>query len=279
MNIKAFIKKSKPGIKRILFIALIGALGAQEKNLAEIFFLDLGIVIEPAKGSETYSRRVKKPSKEVTFKIKKVESGSVYMASSQELISTLGRINNRIKKLEDSFHTEMGLLRDQNIQLRQALVNSEPQEKLAKKELYLERTFESIPLKQAPKEIKAFNRSLYMSGVFAYQREEYKAAIEKFLSLQLDTAPKKTAENILYWLADSYHQDKQYKKALELLNQITTTGTLRIDDALVQKGILYKKMGNEEEALLAFSNVVLQHPDSEYLRLAQMELKKSNNKK
>jgi len=279
MNIKAFIKKSKPGIKRILFIALIGALGAQEKNLAEIFFLDLGIVIEPAKGSETYSRRVEKPSKEVTFKIKKVESGSVYMASSQELISTLGRINNRIKKLENSFHTEMGLLRDQNIQLRQALVNSEPQEKLVKKELHLERTFESIPLKQAPKEIKAFNRSLYMSGVFAYQREEYKAAIEKFLSLQLDTAPKKTAENILYWLADSYHQDKQYKKALELLNQITTTGTLRIDDALVQKGILYKKMGNEEEALLAFSNVVLQHPDSEYLRLAQMELKKSNNKK
>ena len=279
MNIKAFIKKSKPGIKRILFIALIGALGAQEKNLAEIFFLDLGIVIEPAKGSETYSRRVKKPSKEVTFKIKKVESGSVYMASSQELISTLGRINNRIKKLENSFHTEMGLLRDQNIQLRQALVNSEPQEKLVKNELHLERTFDSIPLKQAPKEIKAFNHSLYMSGVFAYQREEYKAAIEKFLSLQLDTAPKKTAENILYWLADSYHQDKQYKKALELLNQITTTGTLRIDDALVQKGILYKKMGNEEEALLAFSNVVLQHPDSEYLRLAQMELKKSNNKK
>ena len=79
----------------------MGALGAQESDLSEIFFLDLGIVIEPSKGSESYNRLVAKPSKEVSFKIKKVESGSVYMASSNELLATLDRINERTKVMRD----------------------------------------------------------------------------------------------------------------------------------------------------------------------------------
>ena len=100
---------------------LMGFLSAQESDLSEIFFLDLGIVIEPSKGSETYNRLVTKPSKEVSFKIKKVESGSVYMASSRELLSTLDRINERMKKLETSFISELNELRNENNQLRQDL--------------------------------------------------------------------------------------------------------------------------------------------------------------
>jgi TolA-binding protein len=116
-----------------------------------------------------------------------------------------------------------------------------------------------------------------MSGVFAYQREDYKIALKKFSSLALKDAPEKTADNILYWMADSYQQDKQYIKALELLNQITSNGGLRIDDALIQKGLLHRKMGNETQALTAFTNVVSNYPKSEYLRLAQLELKKSDS--
>jgi outer membrane protein assembly factor BamD (BamD/ComL family) len=33
-------------------------------------------------------------------------------------------------------------------------------------------------------------------------------------------------------------------------------------------------MGDENFAMIAFSDVVSQHPNSEYLRLAQLELKK-----
>ena len=77
---------------------------AQEVPMSEIFFLDLGIVIEPEQGNETYSRSIAKTSKERSFKIKKVESGSVYMASSEELLSTLDRLNNRIEQLENSLN-------------------------------------------------------------------------------------------------------------------------------------------------------------------------------
>ena len=273
-------------MKGFTILTLIGLLSAQGPPLSEIFFLDLGIVIEPAKGSEAYSRLVDKPSKEVSFKIKQVESGSIYMATNTELLSTLDRINNRIERLESSFKTEINVMRQKNVGLQKALLSLQ----ISKSPEF----FDSTPTEEAssllnvavkdPAIVKPvvtnqrsnFDQSIYMSGVFAYQREDYKTTIQKFSKLELSAAPPKTAENILYWLADAYQQDGQYDEALSLLNQITTSGTLRIDDALIHKGLLYRKMGNENLALLAFGDVVSQYPNSEYLRLAKMELKKSD---
>tara|TARA_B100000929_G_scaffold112222_1_gene88782 strand:+ start:5307 stop:6176 length:870 start_codon:yes stop_codon:yes gene_type:complete len=278
--------QSKLIMKGFTILTLIGLLSAQGPPLSEIFFLDLGIVIEPAKGSEAYSRLVDKPSKEVSFKIKQVESGSIYMATNTELLSTLDRINNRIERLESSFKTEINVMRQKNVGLQQALLSLQ----ISKSPEF----FDSTPTEEAssllnvavkdPAIVKPvvtnqrsnFDQSIYMSGVFAYQREDYKTTIQKFSKLELSAAPQKTAENILYWLADAYQQDGQYDEALSLLNQITTSGTLRIDDALIHKGLLYRKMGNENLALLAFGDVVSQYPNSEYLRLAKMELKKSD---
>jgi len=263
-------------------------LPAQETTpLSEIFFLDLGIVIEPSKGSETYSRLVQQPSQEVSFKIKKVESGSIYMASSKELLSTLSRINTRIERLESSFQTEMTALKQENVKLRHTLaeIQQSPKNINRPKAIVLEvptreteplnEIVENLPLtKSTAKPVAVFNHSTYMTGVFAYQREDYHVALNKFSELHLGDAPKKTAENILYWMADAYQQTGQYDKSLSLLNTITATGVLRIDDALVQKGLLHRKMGDENLAMIAFSDVVSQHPNSEYLRLAQLELKK-----
>ena len=260
---------------------LMGFLNAQESDLSEIFFLDLGIVIEPSKGSESYSRLVNKPSKEISFKIKKVESGSVYMASSNELLASLDRINERMKKLEASFHSEISELRNENNQLRQDLAGIQQaisQTAIVSKNVVKKSTKEKdLEIKRVPNELAKFDRSAYMAGVFAYQREDYKTAIKKFSSLKIKHATEKTAENILYWMADSYQQNNQYAEALDLLNQITSNGKLRIDDALVQEGLLHRKMGNEDAALLAFTNVVSNYPESEYIRLAQLEIKKSNS--
>lgn len=283
------LSRIKPLINGLTILTIIGSLGAQETPLSEIFFLDLGIVIEPAKGSEAYSRLVKKPSKEVSFKIKKVKSGSVYMASSQELLSTLSQINNRIERLENSFQSEMNAVKQENISLRQTLAEiqnpilpaSNPKNNFVAAPItklvttaILDPSKRTMSSTGVTKPVPIFNQSLYMAGVFAYQREDYQIALNKFSNLNLDAAPKKTSENILYWMADALQQTGQYKKALSLLNTITSTGKLRIDDALVQKGLLHRKMGNEELALVAFGDVVSQHPKSEYLRLAQLELKK-----
>ena len=262
-------------------------LGAQATPGSEIFFLDLGIAIEPSSGSENYSRTIDKPSEEVTFKVKKVESGSVYMASSDELLTTLDRINERMEKLEVSFNSEISELRNENNQLRQdlagiqqALTQPTIVSKNLSKENSLDKSFEAIvpiEIKSVPKETTKFDHSAYMAGVFAYQREDYKTAIKKFSSLKIKHATEKTAENILYWMADSYQQNNEYMKALGLLSQITSNGKLRIDDALIQEGLLHRKMGNEDAALMAFTNVVSNYPESEYIRLAQLEIKKSDS--
>ena len=290
MTSGALVNRVNPLIKGLTILTIIGLLPAQETTpLSEIFFLDLGIVIEPSKGSETYSRLVQQPSQEVSFKIKKVESGSIYMASSKELLSTLNRINTRIERLESSFQEEMTSLKQENVKLRHTLaeIQQSPKNINRPKAIVLEvptreteplnEIVENLPLtKSTAKPVAVFNHSTYMTGVFAYQREDYHVALNKFSELHLDEAPKKTAENILYWMADAYQRTGQYDKSLSLLNTITTTGILRIDDALVQKGLLHRKMGDENLAMIAFSDVVSQHPDSEYLRLAQLELKKSS---
>jgi len=269
-----FFKSILKGLALFIFVVSVNA---QETPISEIFFLDLGIVIEPEKGTESYSRVISKTSKEKTFKIKKVESGSVYMASSKELLTTLNRINDRITELESSFHTELGSLKKENRDLRDALatISVPTQEVFVSNNLPKKTIITEINHKPAPK----FDRANYMSGVFAYQREDYKMALNYFTSVNIDLAPDKTAENILYWMADAYQQSADYENALMLLNQIAISGNLRIDDALVQKGLVHRKRGEEQLALAAFNDVVVDHPDSEYVRLAQMELKKAEGSK
>ena len=267
-------------------------LGAQATPASEIFFLDLGIAIEPSSGSESYSRTIDKPSEEVTFKVKKVESGSVYMASSEELIASLNRLNDRIEQLESSFNDEIVSIRQKNDNLQKML--ADVSSKLTKQQIdyaasknHSEFLSSKTPdtnqinisvLNISSNEKDAFDRSLYMSGVFAYQSEDYGLALEKFSMLNFEEIPNNTFENILYWMADSYQHTGQYKEAFGLLNKLTTVGKNRIDDALIQMGLLHKKMGQKELAEAAFHDVVAFHPDSEYVRLAQMEINKDSIK-
>lgn len=276
----------------LLTVSISAPLKAQTAPGSEIFFLDLGIAIEPSSGSEKYSRTIDKPSEEVTFKVKKVESGSVYMASSEELIATLNRLNDRIEQLETSFNTEIVSIRQKNENLQSMLadVSSKLTKQqidfaAAKKQSEISKTkspdtnqINISVLNISSNNQDAFDQSLYMSGVFAYQNEDYGSALEKFSMLNFEEVPSNTFENILYWMADSYQHTGQYKEAFGLLNKLTTVGKTRIDDALIQMGLLHKKMGQNDLAEAAFHDVVAFHPESEYVRLAQMEINKDSIK-
>jgi TolA-binding protein len=269
-------------ISNISFIAIFASSSgyAQETPLSEIFFLDLGIVIEPSKGNESYTRKIDRPSEEVSFKIKKVESGSIMMTSSKELLSTLDRVNERLNNLEKSFKTEMQALHDKNTELAIALDNInnfdffDNETDLAEKNILLPNKQEDTNKKVEKAEVPIFNKAVYMTAIFAYQREDYEDALVYFSRLNTSLASNEDKENILYWMADSHQRLGQYDDALSLLEKIMEFGDLRIDDALIKKGLLHRKLGDENLALAAFNDVVSEHPNSEYLRLAQMELKK-----
>jgi TolA-binding protein len=275
-------KKLIKFISNTSFIAILAISNghAQETPLSEIFFLDLGIVIEPSRGDETYIRKIDKPSEEVSFKIKKVESGSLMMTSSKELLSTLDRVNDRLNNLEKSFQTEMRALHDKNTELATALDNInnfdffDDEADLAEKNILFPSKQEHTNKIVENVKVPIFNKAVYMTAIFAYQREDYKDALGYFSRLNTSLASNKDKENIFYWMADSHQRLGQYDNALNLLERIMEFGDLRIDDALIKKGLLHRKLGDENLALAAFNDVVSEHPNSEYLRLAQMELKK-----
>ncbi|NOZ04369.1 MAG: tetratricopeptide repeat protein [FCB group bacterium] len=269
---------------------------------ADIFFLDLGIVIEPATGNETYSRLVEAPSKEVQIQIKKVKSGTVYMAASKEMLAALERIQRRMDDLETSFQKEITGLREENKELRVMLAEftapplpepERPPVMLADVSgdlgILADMTaVAELPVVQVPPPVKLppsaivqkqrqkFDQTAYLSAVFAYEREDYQQALEYFMRLALEQANPRTRSNILYWIADSYQHLGDYEQALANLDKLLQSANAsRIDDALIKKGLLYRKMGQEELALAAFQQVVNNYPDSEYLRLARMELRKA----
>lgn len=286
---------------------LLGLVSGQDQppGMADIFFLDLGIVIEPATGNEAYSREIGKTSEEVQFKIKKVKSGSVYMAASQEMMDALARIQERMDRLEQSFQNEIGSLNEENRQLRNtisnmntALVKTRVDQLAQEKDGGGEQMVKAAPVenpKPAPekkaittftptpavketpvKHLESFSMTDYMSGLFAYEREDYRKAIEIFNQLNLSSAKTHVVENVLYWKADAYQHLGDNRRALEHLDQLLNLrGGSRKDDALIKQGLLLRKVGLEDRALLSFSILLKDFPESEYARLAQLELNKA----
>ena len=290
-------------VNYLFFVSFLSIITAQSSaSISEIFFLDLGIVIEPSIGNESYNRIVEAPTEEISFQIKKAESGSVYMAASSEMLASLDRINDRITLLEKSFQQKIGGLQKENQNLKDMLmeINSgpptvpvEPGQSMVENpvelstaskedpkpmdtELKTPLVSETVELPVVTPEIPSFSHQDYMSGVFAYQREDFPMALDYFSNLVLDKSTKDITNNVLYWMADSYQQLGDFNNALISLEKILEDpDSDHIDDALIKKGLLHRKLGQMEESLIVFNQLVNNFPRSEYAKLARMEIKRA----
>ena len=290
-------------VNYLFFVSFLSIITAQSSaSISEIFFLDLGIVIEPSIGNESYNRIVEAPTEEIAFQIKKAESGSVYMAASSEMLASLDRINDRITLLEKSFQQKIGGLQKENQNLKDMLmeINSgppavpvEPGQSMVENpvelstaskedpkpmdtELKTALVSETVELPVVTPEIPSFSHQDYMSGVFAYQREDFPMALDYFSNLVLDKSTKDITNNVLYFMADSYQQLGDFNNALISLEKILEDpDSDHIDDALIKKGLLHRKLGQMEESLILFNQLVNNFPRSEYAKLARMEIKRA----
>ena len=287
-------------VNYLFFVSFLSIITAQSStSISEVFFLDLGIVIEPSIGNESYNRVVEAPTEEIAFQIKKAASGSVYMAASSEMLASLDRINDRITLLEKSFQQKFGVLQEENQNLRDMIteINTGPpvdpvpsiaenpvklstaSKKDAKPvdtELKIPLVSETVELSVGTPAIPSFSQQDYMAGVFAYQREDFPMAIDYFSNLVLDKSTKDIVNNVLYWMADSYQQLGDFKNALISLEKILKDpDSDHVDDALIKKGLLHRKLGQAEESLIVFNQLVNNFPRSEYTKLARMEIKRA----
>ena len=265
-------------------------------TISEVFFLDLGIVIEPSTGDEKYNRVVEAPSEEINFQVKKAKSGSIYMAASSEMLASLERINSRIEKLEISFQEKLFDLQKENQILKSMItdsnkrlnnpdeidINSDADEILSVKEEPKEEQVSALIAsntnnEEKPKKISnTFNRKDYMAGVFAYQQDKFQLAIKYFANLHLTNTNKNISDNIIYWMADSYQHLGDIDNAMIYLDLVLQNNNSdHIDDALIKKGLLHRKRGEIDQSLVIFNKLVNNFPKSEYAKLARMEIKRA----
>ena len=290
-------------VNYLFFFYFLSIITAQSTaSISEVFFLDLGIVIEPSVGNESYNRIVESPTEEIAFQIKKAQSGSIYMAASSEMLASLDRINDRITLLEKSFEQKISGLQDENKILKDMMmdinighteVTINPEQSMAENpvklltesnedpkpldlELKTPLVSETVELPVITPVIPSFNHQDYMAGVFAYQREDFPMALDYFSNLVLDKSTKDIINNVLYWMADSYQQIGDFNNALISLEKILTDpDSDHLDDALIKKGLLHRKLGQTEESLIVFNQLVNNFPRSEYAKLARMEIKRA----
>ena len=219
-------------ISMLLFLPQVK--GQQQSVTADIFFLDLGIVIEPRTGNETYSHLVKAPVEDAVIRIKKIQSGAIYTTASKEALASLDRLNNHMKELESELRLEIERLEKENTTLRTELVNFKQPKALNVSTINGEA--------QNQEHQNDFNQKIYTKGAIAYQKEDYKKCLEHFSALTLSRAKPKTRSNVLYWMGDAHQQIGDYANALIVLDLLLEDkSSKQKDDALAQKGLIYQK--------------------------------------
>ena len=271
-----------------------------QTNSADVFFLDMGVAIEPKNGSEKSSRLIKQT---VNTNNKKVVTSktdrSIYMATSSEMFSTLDKINDQVYAIEESFKSKLAALKIENSRLRNQVVSLN--QKLNSEIINLsdKNIIDSKPITEVPMPIESnpisidiieadlpsdraeniidetvgFDESIYTSGVIAYNNENYDQCIKYFKALSLKETNKRTSGNILLWLAESYEQIGRYKQALKSLNQLSKLGLDKYSDlVLIKQGIIYRNIGMNSEAQELFITLVNIYPDSQYASLAKEEI-------
>ena len=241
--------------------------------------------------------------KKLPFRSKRQQSGSVYMAASSEMLASLDRINDRITLLEKSFQQKIGGLQEENKILRDMMMEiniGPPRVTIRSRAIYDRKSgriinhikrrtktsgltelkiplvSEKVELPVSTPVIPSFSQQDYMAGVFAYQREDFPMALDYFSNLVLDKSTKDIINNVLYWMADSYQQIGDFNNALISLEKILKDpDSDHLDDALIKKGLLHRKLGQKEESLIVFNQLVNNFPRSEYAKLARMEIKRA----
>ena len=288
---------------RTLYTILVFSLAVVycQTSSADVFFLDMGIAIEPKNGSEKISRQLIKPSSDINNKkvVRNKEHRSIYVATTSEMFSSLDKINDHVSAIEKSFASKLetleienSRLRDQVIGLNQKLnsqiintdykniINTKP---VAEVSAPIESDPVSVDIIEADSPADkteniinkplGFDHEIYASGMISYNNEEYDKCIQYFKSLSLVEANKRTSGNILLLLAESYEQIGRYKQALIHLNKLSNLGVTKHSDlVLIKQGIIYRNIGMNNKAQEMFRSLVSIYPDSEYVGLAQTEI-------
>ena len=269
-------------------------------NNSDIYFLDMGVAIEPKNDGEK-TTRLAKPN--LIVGNKNMEStksnGAIYMATTSEVFSSLDKVSSHVSDLEKSFNTKMEVLERENSMLRNQIVNLKKKlnsqfisldqkeilnikpvtnelDLIGNKNIDLNMSREDGPLDKTINvsiDQIGFDESKYASGVISYNKENYGQCIEYFKKLSLLEINERTSGNILLMLADSYEYLGRYKQAIKHLEKLSKLDSEKYSDlVLLRQGIIFRNIGMSSRAYDIFKTLVENYPESKYATLAQEEI-------
>ena len=269
-------------------------------NNSDIYFLDMGVAIEPKNDGEK-TTRLAKPN--LIVGNKNMEStksnGAIYMATTSEVFSSLDKVSSHVSDLEKSFNTKMEVLERENSMLRNQIVNLKKKlnsqfisldqkeilnikpvtnelDLIGNKNIDLNMSKEDWPLDKPVNtsvDQIGFDESRYTSGVISYNKEDYAECIKYLKELSLLEINERTSGNILIMLADSFEQVGRYKQAINHLEKLSKLDSEKYSDlVLLRQGIIFRNIGMSNQAYGIFKTLVEKYPESEYAALAQEEI-------
>ena len=260
----------------------------------------MGVAIEPKNNGEKTARLIEPNMNGSDVNLASTKSnGSIYMATTSEVFSSIGKVSSHLSSLEKAFNTKIGTLERENSMLRNQVVNlkqklnsqftpldhkeilnikpvTEEIDLIENKNINLDISKENRPLdKNSGASIYqiGFDESRYASGVISYNKEDYGQCIEYLKNLSHSEINERTAGNILLMLANSFEQIGRYKQAIKYLEKLSKLDFEKYSDlALLKQGIIFRNIGMSDRAFEIFKSLVTNYPESEYAVLAQEEI-------
>jgi tol-pal system protein YbgF len=112
-------------------------------------------------------------------------------------------------------------------------------------------------------------RGMYQQALNKFYAKRYLEAVQMFNDLTNQFPDHPLVSNCYYWIGEAQFQLGGYQEAVEVLNRVLQfSQSSKKDDALLMLGKSYAQIRRPEEARKAFSRLIQEYPDSEYVSKA-----------
>jgi len=120
-------------------------------------------------------------------------------------------------------------------------------------------------------------QAIYDGALRLYYTEEpasVRAAIGEFARVLEAAADSDLADNADYWTGECYYKLEELPQALEAFRRVFTRPfTDKYDDAQLKIGMTLRLMGQRDQAIAAFRELIEKYPESPYLELARRHIR------
>lgn len=112
-------------------------------------------------------------------------------------------------------------------------------------------------------------RGMYEQALNKFYAKRYLEAVQMFTDLTEQFPNHPLVSNCHYWIGESQFQLGNYQVAIETLNRVLEfSQSPKKDDALLMLGKSYAQIKRPEEARKAFTRLIQEYPNSEYVSKA-----------